>query len=611
MGKRISYQGIEKQPEPKLMTMQELRKYARKGCEVYLCLVQDAEIGEPEINRIPVVCEFPDVFPDDLTEIPPKREVEFTINLIDLRSGYHQVRVAKQDISKTTFRTRYGHYEFTVMPFRVTNAPGTFMDLMNMIFLPYLDKFIVVFIDEILVYSKTPEEHEEHLRTMLQMLREKKLFAKLSKCEFWKDEVAFLVHIITKEGIVVDPTKIRAVTEWEAPKSVTEIRSFLDGYELYTDASYKGLGCVLMQDGRRLNLEIKRCGQVEQEVKLYYLSATPILFEEIRQAQGDDDWLNNIKEKMVDGKHGPFELHPDGSVRFQGRKVIPASYKKITDQVMKEGYYTPYSVHPGGDKLYKDLKQNFWWSGMKKDVAEVVARCLNCQKVKAERSKPKGLLQPLEIPQWKWDSISMDFVGGLPRTKAGNVQVWVIVDRLTKTARFIPMNKTWSMEKMARGYIKHVVKYHGVAHDIISDRDSRFLSRFWETLQVATDTQLKLSTAFHPATDGQTERTIQTLEDMLRGCVLDFQGSWDEQLDLTEFSYNNRYHTSIGMAPYEALYGRKCRSPLCWSDKSDVVILGPQYLQETTEAIKVGSQPMGKVIKLSNVYIAKHLFSLE
>ncbi|XP_031096941.1 uncharacterized protein LOC116001192 [Ipomoea triloba] len=235
-GKRISYRGIERQPEPKLMTMQKLRKYAHQGCEVYLYLVQDAEMEEPEINQIPVVREFPDVFLEDLTEMLPEREVEFTIDLapgtapiskapyrmapkemeelktqlaeiddlfdqlkgagvfskIDLRSGYHQVRVVEQDIPKTAFRTRYGHYKFAVMPFGVTNAPRTFMDLMNRIFLPYLDKFIVVFIDDILVYSKTLEEHEEHLRTVLQMLREKKLSAKLSKCEFWREEVAFL-----------------------------------------------------------------------------------------------------------------------------------------------------------------------------------------------------------------------------------------------------------------------------------------------------------------------------------------------------------------------------------------------------------------------------------
>ncbi|CAH9094978.1 unnamed protein product [Cuscuta europaea] len=186
----------------------------------------------------------------------------------------------------------------------------------------------------------------------------------------------------------------------------------------------------------------------------------------------------------------------------------------------------------------------------------------------------------------------MDFVGGLPLTKSGRDKIWVIVDRLTKTARFIPMNETWSMDKLAKAYVKYVVKHHGVPQDIISDRDSRFLSQFWKELQTAMGTKLKLSTAFHPTTDGQTERTIQTLEDMLRACVLDLQGSWDEHLDLIEFSYNNSYHASIGMAPYKALYGQKCRSPLCWGDIVDQVVLGPQYLQDTIEKVKVIQERM-------------------
>jgi len=343
----------------------------------------------------------------------------------------------------------------------------------------------------------------------------------------------------------------------------------------------------LYKDFQRLNLEVKMRGQLGQEMKLFALSVTPSLVEEIKQAQESDDWVNQIKEKMIDGKHGPFELYSDGSIRFQGRRVIPTGCKKIMEQLLKEGHYTPYSVHPGGDKLYKDLKCNFWWSGMKKDVAEFVAKCLNCQRVKAERSKQKGLLQPLEIPQLKWDSISMDFVGGLPLTRSGKDKIWVIVDRLTKTARFIAIKDTWTMTQLTKAYVSQVVKHHGVPKDIVSDRDSRFLSQFWQALQAALGTTLKFSTAFHPMTDGQTERTIQTLEDMLRACALDFQGSWDEHLDLIEFSYNNSYHTSIQMSPYEALYGQKCRSPLCWEDLVSPVTLGPDYLQEMTEKVKL------------------------
>ena len=224
---------------------------------------------------------------------------------------------------------------------------------------------------------------------------------------------------------------------------------------------------------------------------------------------------------------------------------------------------------------------------MKKDVAEYVSKCLTCQKVKIEHRRPQGKIQMLEIPQWKWDSIAMDFVVGLPRARSGNNAIWVVVDRLTKSAVFIPIKNTWSMEQHASAYINQVVKRHGVPSDIVSDRDSRFLSHFWASLQKALGSTLKMSTAYHPATDGQSERTIQTLEDMLRACVMDFGQSWEDQLPLVEFSYNNSYHASIKMAPFEALYGRKCRSPICWSDIGETVTLGPQIIEESVQTVKL------------------------
>ena len=166
------------------------------------------------------------------------------------------------------------------------------------------------------------------------------------------------------------------------------------------------------------------------------------------------------------------------------------------------------------------------------------------------------MLQPQEVPGGKWESIAMDFVSGLPGTPRRMDTIWVIIDRLTKSAVFIPMRLNWSMKKLAKAYMENVVKRFGVPREIISDRDSRFLSNFWKELQVAFGTQIRLSTAWHSQTDGQTERTIRTLEDMLRACMLDFQGTWEDHLPLVEFSYNNSYHTNIGMAPFEALYGR-------------------------------------------------------
>ena len=156
----------------------------------------------------------------------------------------------------------------------------------------------------------------------------------------------------------------------------------------------------------------------------------------------------------------------------------------------------------------------------------------------------------------------MDFVTALPRTNAGHDMVWVIVDRLTKCAHFIPLKTGFTMEKLAQTYVEEIVRLHGVPLTIVSDRDPRFVSRFWKSLHEALGTKLQFSTAFHPQTDGQSERTIQTLEDMLRACALDFGGKWDRHLPLVEFTYNNSYQVTIGMPPYEALYGRKCRSPL-------------------------------------------------
>lgn len=179
----------------------------------------------------------------------------------------------------------------------------------------------------------------------------------------------------------------------------------------------------------------------------------------------------------------------------------------------------------------------------------------------------------------------MDFITKLPKTSSGCDTIWVIVDRLTKSAHFLPIKETDKMEKLARLYIKEVVSRHGVPISIISDRDSRFTSRFWQSLQAALGTRLDMSTAYHPQTDGQSERTIQTLEDMLRACVIDFGGNWDAHLPLIEFSYNNSYHTSIKAAPFEALYGRKCRSPLCWAEVGDSQLTGPEIVQETTDKI--------------------------
>ncbi|RVW67492.1 Transposon Ty3-I Gag-Pol polyprotein [Vitis vinifera] len=736
--------------------------------------------------HIPIVREYPDVFPEDLPGLPPEREVEFTIDLvpgtgpmskapyrmapvelkelkvqlqelldkgfirpsvspwgapvlfvkkkdgsmrlcidyrelnkvtvrnkyplpriddlfdqlqgacvfskIDLRSGYHQLRVRGEDVPKTAFRTRYGHYEFLVMPFGLTNAPAAFMDLMNRVFKPYLDQFVVVFIDDILVYSRSREEHEGHLSIVLQTLRDKQLYAKLKKCEFWLDRISFLGHVVSNDGISVDPGKVDAVANWRRPSTVTEIRSFLGlagyyrrfiegfskialpltkltqkgvkfewsddcecsfqelknrlvsapiltipsgsgGFVVYSDASHQGLGCVLMQHGRVVAYASRQLKPYERNYPTHDLELAAVVFalkiwrhflfgetceiftdhkslkylfsqKELNMRQRR--WIELLKDydciiqyhpgkanvvadalsrksvgslaairgcqrqlleelrslqvhfrvmglgALVANFRPDFVLSDDEILRFGTRLCVPND-EDLRRELLEEAHCSKFAIHPGGTKMYKDLRQNYWWSGMKRDIAQFVAQCLVCQQVKAEHQRPAGSLQPLAIPEWKWEHITMDFVIGLPRTLGGNNAIWVIVDRLTKSAHFLPMKVNFSLDRLASLYVKEIVRMHGVPVSIVSDRDPRFTSRFWHSLQKALGTKLSFSTAFHPQTDGQSERVIQVLEDLLRACILDLQGNWDDHLPLVEFAYNNSFQASIGMAPFEAL----------------------------------------------------------
>ncbi|KAI3510643.1 hypothetical protein L1887_17775 [Cichorium endivia] len=315
---------------------------------------------------------------------------------------------------------------------------------------------------------------------------------------------------------------------------------------------------------------------------------------QIRDAQLEALKPENVIHESLRGMDKSFELREDGARYFMNRIWTP-KFGGFRELVMEEAHKTKYSVHPGSDKMYLDLKKFYWWPNMKAEIATFVSKCLTCAKVKVEYQKPSGLLQQPEIPEWKWERITMDFITKLPRTTGGHDTIWVVVDRLTKSAHFLPIKETDKMEKLTRVYLKEIVKLHGVPISIISDRDSRFTSRFWQSLQEAMGTRLDMSTAYHPQTDGQSERTIQTLEDMLRACVIDFGKAWDVHLPLIEFSYNNSYHTSIKAAPFEALYGRKCRSPLCWAEVGDTQLVkgqvtnstltGPEIIRETTEKI--------------------------
>ncbi|GJS21783.1 reverse transcriptase domain-containing protein [Tanacetum coccineum] len=401
-----------------------------------------------------------------------------------------------------------------------------------------------------------------------------------------------------------------------------------NNFVIYCDASHQGLGAVLMQRekviayaSRQLkpheenytthDLELGAVLLADYDCEIRYhpgkanvvadtlsrkerikplrvralvMTLHPKLPSQILEAQTKAIKEENIKAENLRGMDKAFEVRPDGTRCIKNRSWLPL-FGNLRDLIMHESHKSKYSIHPGSDKMYQDLKKLYWWPNMKAIIAEYVGKCLTCSRVKAECQKPSGLLIQPEIPTWKWERITMDFVTKLPRTSSGHDTIWVIVDRLTKSEHFIPTRETYSMETLTRLYIKEIVSRHGVPISIISDRDSHFTSRFWQSMQSALGTQLDMSTAYHPEIDGQSERTIQTLKDMLRACVIDFGKGWERNLSLVEFSYNNSYHASIKATPFEALYGRKCRSPVCWAEVGDVQLTGPEIIHETTEKI--------------------------
>ncbi|KAL0546561.1 hypothetical protein IC582_016472 [Cucumis melo] len=687
-----------------------------------------------ELNKVTVKNRYPLPRIDDLFD---QLQGATVFSKIDLRSGYHQLRIKDEDVPKTAFRSRYGHYEFIVMSFGLTNAPAVFMDLMNRVFREFLDTFVIVFIDDILIYSKTEAEHEEHLRMVLQTLRDNKLYAKFSKCEFWLKQVSFLGHVVSKAGVSVDPAKIEAVTGWTRPSTVSEVRSFLGlaGYyrrfvenfsriatpltqltrkgapfvwskacedsfqtlkqklvtapvltvpdgsgsfgkvvayasrqlksheqnypthdlelaavvfalkiwrhylygekiQIFTDHKslkyfftqkelnmrqrrwlelVKDYDCEILYHPGKANVVadalsrkvshsaalITRQAPLHRDLEraevavsvravtmqLAQLTLQPTLRQRIIDAQSNDPYLVEKRGLAEAGQTAEFSLSSDGGLLFERRLCVPSD-SAVKTELLAEAHSSPFSMHPGSTKMYQDLKRVYWWRNMKREVAEFVSKCLVCQQVKAPRQKPAGLLQPLSIPEWKWENVSMDFITGLPRTLRGFTVIWVVVDRLTKSAHFVPGKSTYTASKWAQLYMSEIVRLHGVPVSIVSDRDARFTSKFWRGLQTAMGTRLDFSTAFHPQTDGQTERLNQVLEDMLRACALEFPGSWDSHLHLMEFAYNNSYQATIGMAPFKALYGKCCRSPVCWGEVGEQRLMGPELVQSTNEAIQ-------------------------
>ncbi|GJS04177.1 putative reverse transcriptase domain-containing protein [Tanacetum coccineum] len=552
------------------------------GCPIFLAHVTtkkaEDKSEEKRLEDVPIIRDFPKVFPEDLSGIPPIRQVEFHIDLIpgaapvarapyrlapsemkelldqlqelsdkgfirpssspwgapvlfvkkkdgsfwmciyywelnklmvknryplpriddlfyqlqgsvyskiDLRSGYHQLRVREEDIPKTAFRTRYGHYEFQVMLFGLTNAHAVFMDLMNRVCKPYLDKFVIVFIDDILIYSKSKQEHEEHLKLILELLKKEELYAKFSKANFGflkysssgdKEEAAFQ---LIKQKLCSAP--ILALPEGS------------EDFIVYCDASIKGLGVVLMQREKVIAYASRQLKIHEKNYTTQDLELGAVMFD-----------LNIWRHYLYGTKCIVFIDHKSLQHILDQKELNMRNRRWLE---LLSDYDCEIHYHSGKANVVADALS------MKERIEPL--------RVKVEHQKPSSLLVQPEIPQWKWENITMDFFTKLPRTSSGYDTIWVIVDRLTKSTYFLPMKENDSIEKLARLYLKEVVTRHGIPVSIICDCDGRFTSNFWRPFQKDLGTRLDMSTAYHPQTDGQSERTIQTLEDMLRACGLE------------------------------------------------------------------------------------------
>ncbi|KAG7559449.1 Integrase catalytic core [Arabidopsis thaliana x Arabidopsis arenosa] len=630
---------------------------------------------------------------------------------IDLASVYHQIPIDEAVVRKTAFWTRYGHYEFVVMPFGLTNAPALFMRLMNGVFSEYLDEFVIIFIDDILVYSKSSKEHEVHLRVILKKLREQKLvdsgYQRMAEAEecYGDPKFSWLSGILQeiRQGFreygsrydKADREGCSFCVVSEYKESFANLKTMLtstpvlalpeegEQYAVYIDASRVGLGCVLMQQGKVIayasrqlrkhegnypthdlemaavifalkiwrsylyggkvqvftdhkslkyiftqpelnlrqrrwmelvadyDLEIayqpekanlvvdalsrKRVASAQERdmeslvyeistLRLCAISQEPLgleapnqadLLSRVRLAQQLDEVL--IKDSKVEGSE--YQVSANGTILVHERVCVPRD-KNLRREILSEAHASKFLITPEATKMYRDLKRYYHWVGMKKDVASWVAACNVCQLVKAEHRNPGGLFQSLPLPEWKWDMITMDFMVGLPTSRTKDT-IW------------------------------EVMRCHGVPVSIVSDRDPKFTSAFWRAFQAEMGTNVHLSMAYHPQTDGQYERTIQTLEDLLRMCVLDWGGHWADHLGLVEFSYNKSYQASIGMAPFVALYGRPCRTPLCWTQVGEMSLYDEGFVRKTSKKIRVLKLNMKQAQDRQKSYADKRRRELE
>ncbi|GKC04464.1 putative reverse transcriptase domain-containing protein, partial [Tanacetum coccineum] len=554
--------------------------------------LKNAKVDEPKISDISVVREFVKVFPDDLKGLPPQQQVEFRIELIPratpvAKSPYRLAPSEMQELSEQlkelqdkgfiqpshslwgatvlfvkkkggSMRMCIDYHELNKITVKNRFPLSRIEDLFDQLqvlsppdgvedFIVYCDASnqglgcVLMQRDKVIAYaSRQLKIHEKNYTT-----RDLELGAVVFALKTWR-------HYLygTKSVIYTDYKSLQHIFDQKDlnMRQRRWIEMFSD-YECeirYHPGKANMVADALSQKERVKPRRVRAMAMtIQSGMKVLILAAQKEAFE---QENLPSERLNGLEQKM--------EKRDDGSLYFLDRIWVPlVGDVRIT--IMDEAHKSKYSVHPRADKMYYDLRDMYWWPGMKIDIATYVSTCLTCSKVKAEHQRPSGLLQQPKIPKWKWDKITMDFITKLPRSKNGHDTIWVIVDRLTKSSHFLAIREDYSTERLARIYIDEIVARHRVPVSIISDRDGRFTSRCWQTVQKALGTGLDMSTTYHPQTDGQSERTIHTLEDMLRACVIDFGGSWDVHLPLAE-------------------------SPVLWAEIGESSLIGPELVQETT-----------------------------
>ena len=670
---------------------------------------------------------------------------------LDMQQGYHQMRVKPDDVHKTAFRTRFGNWSWLVMPFGLCNAPASWQRLMQ-VTLEGLERFCAVYLDDIAIWSATADEHVQHVTAVLQRLRKHRLFAKMKKCVFMQPSMEYLGHVISVEGISMDPSKVKAILQWPAPSDVSQLRSFLGlaGYyrrfcrgfsglaapltalqgkgvswrweeaeraafeaikhaiasapvlkpfdpdlptEVTVDASEYAVGAVMHQgkhphmhpvafESRKMTPAERRYPVHEQEAlalvhalkiwrhylmgrsfkvktdnwALKYLKTQPTLSS--RQAR----WLYLLEEFDFELEHIPgrtnvvadaLSRRPDLrlnmmlctqqvavhvaslmndvlEIRQQDaaymelyekaqRGSAPASVilgeddllywrpsgtphnrlyvpEGLRETLLSEAHDPPTMGHLGMDKTLERLSRRFFWPKLEQSVRAYVRSCPACQRNKASNQRPAGLLQPLPIPDRRWESVSMDFVMPLPKTQSGHEGMVVFVDRLSKRIHISPCSLNITAPETAQLFFDTVFKHHGLPKEIVSDRDSKFTSNFWRALWKLTGTQLKMSSPYHPQTDGQTERANRVIEDMLRAYVSFNLDDWDKHLTAVEFAYNNSQQASTRQTPFMLDTGQHPHTPLDMVDVSTSAAApaAEEMMEQMNQRLR---QAMGCLIK--------------